>query len=409
MLAHRRIALVGAAAIGLTLAGGGLAAAVSGGGYSPQEQGCTVGADSNANAGTEPGCHNMQILVQDGNGNTYAEAGINQEAQNDNPHGATFAISPDGTATPQGTVTGTGISGGADTNYQPIPPGQCGLFDLVVFPLEAAFGGQPCNLDPTQWSPPDPNSPPTVSVTPQVGTNVTPSNPDPTNVSLYFGADDNLDTGEHDGADGLWGTTNSQNGPSDGGAIVVNWHPLQTTDWVAAVSDPSSAAYTIGTNPVPVADAGFGMCADGVCSSTQTRQRSVYQGGTQGSRDVYNYQGKNWDPSNCSSGSPKDEQSCYDPDGDGETATSGDTDNDGDGTTMDQYRQQEYQNVYAEPGVQVYEDPDPQGSPVGPYPLPAAYVGTCGVVLGGGPMDFSGSGLPTNSAGQLVVSSPANC
>ena len=49
--------------------------------------------------------------------------------------------------------------------------------------------------------------------------------------------------------------------------------------------------------------------------------------------------------------------------------------------------------VYIEPGFQIYEDPDPQGSPgvlslVGipqndPYPLPALYFGTCGAVLGG--------------------------
>ena len=60
--------------------------------------------------------------------------------------------------------------------------------------------------------------------------------------------------------------------------------------------------------------------------------------------------------------------------------------------------------VYAEPGVQVYEDPDPEGSPIGPYPLPAAYAGTCGVVLGGGPITAPASPV-TNSAGQLDVRS----
>jgi hypothetical protein len=77
---------------------------------------------------------------------------------------------------------------------------------------------------------------------------------------------------------------------------------------------------------------------------------------------------------------------------------------------MDWYRQQEASNVYAEPGVTVYEDPDPQGSPVGPqqlYPLPAAYAGTCGVAAGGGLVQAPKSPV-TNSAGQLIVS-PTKC
>jgi hypothetical protein len=86
---------------------------------------------------------------------------------------------------------------------------------------------------------------------------------------------------------------------------------------------------------------------------------------------------------------------------------------------MDDWRKQEAQNVYAEPGVQVYEDPDPQASPLDPvfeagitpqpvlYPIPAAYAGTCGVTAGGGPV--AGSLVPpgtpgTNSAGQVSVS-----
>ena len=70
---------------------------------------------------------------------------------------------------------------------------------------------------------------------------------------------------------------------------------------------------------------------------------------------------------------------------------------------MDEYRAAEAQNVVAQPGVQVYEDPDPQASPIGPYPLPAAYAGTCGVVVGGGDFDFTGA-PSTNSAGQIGAS-----
>ena len=62
--------------------------------------------------------------------------------------------------------------------------------------------------------------------------------------------------------------------------------------------------------------------------------------------------------------------------------------------------------------MQIYEDPDAQGSPFGgaPYPIPAIYVGTCGVIIGGGdvkqsPMPPSQPGAPyINSAGQLVIS-----
>src|SRR5207245_10589407 len=100
----------------------------------------------------------------------------------------------------------------------------------------------------------------------------------PTSAAIDVGADDNLDTGEHDGADGMTTTmtSNSQNGPSDGGAIVVNWHPSDVITWLA---DVMANPLALLTNPVPVADAGFGMCADGICTSTQTRQRTVYHGG----------------------------------------------------------------------------------------------------------------------------------
>src|SRR5436309_1296401 len=86
--------------------------------------------------------------------------------------------------------------------------------------------------------------------------------------------------------------------------------------------------------------------------------------------------------------------------------------------------------VYTEPGIQIYEDPDPQASPgilslVGldqvkqaltgngndPYPLPALYLGTCGLVFGGGaqgdPTRIDGTPL-SNSAGQIVAKTACN-
>jgi hypothetical protein len=235
--------------------------------------------------------------------------------------------------------------------------------------------------------PPDPTNPDT-SVSPGDPTNLV------TGTQLYFGADDNLDNGEHDGVSRLNGTAASANGPSDGGAIVLNWHPGEVQTW-----DP----FTVFTNPVPVADFGMGSCADGLCFSVQTRRRTVYHGTGSGSRNVYDYTSKTWDPYDCSSGDLNGELACH-----GSKAS--------DPQTMDQYRATEAQSVYAEPGVQVYEDPDPQGSPIDPtagpgphpgettlYPLPAAYVGTCGVVAGGGSTLVVPASPVTNGAGQVAI------
>ncbi|MGZ4144103.1 MAG: hypothetical protein ACXVPP_02970, partial [Actinomycetota bacterium] len=63
--------------------------------------------------------------------------------------------------------------------------------------------------------------------------------------------------------------------------------------------------------------------------------------------------------------------------------------------------------VYVEPGVQIHEDPDPQGSPIGGfYPIPAIYIGTCGVIVGGGDLQMPASPF-TNPSGQFVF--PTGC
>ena len=132
----------------------------------------------------------------------------------------------------------------------------------------------------------------------------------------------------------------------------------------------------------------MGSCADGICSSIQTRRTTVYEGGNGNSwRDVYDYSGKQWDPESCSSGDQEGEapESCG-------------------GHSLNWWKNQEASSVYAEPGVQVYEDPDAQSSPIGPYPLPAAYVGTCGVTAGGGQLSAPAGTPGTNSAGQLSAS-----
>ncbi len=183
----------------------------------------------------------------------------------------------------------------------------------------------------------------------------------PSGVHVYFGADDNLDTGEHD-ASPQW-----QNGPSDGGGVHLDATPGLALAWLDGVmaalnGDPS---YLL-THPVPV-DAGYGACADGTCASVQTNRRVVFQGGAGGARDAADYSGVTWDPYNCSSGDQQSQtpQSCG-------------------GHSLRWWNEQQG-TVYAEPGAQVYEDPDAQASPALPvYPIPSAYVGTCGVIAGGG-------------------------
>jgi hypothetical protein len=193
-------------------------------------------------------------------------------------------------------------------------------------------------------------------------------------VRLYFGADDNLDTGEHDSSDQV------NQGPSDGGGIQFNVLPGSLMPWLSALA-AGDVSYLL-THPMPLVDAGAGECADGICSNVQTQQRVAWQGDGKGSRNIANYEGKQWDPDSCAGpdDKPKD---CG-----GQALRAWYAK---DGTT------------YVEPGVTFFEDPDPQGSPIGPYPLPAAYVGTCGVILGGGSAPPAPDSPITNSAHQLVI------
>lgn len=385
----RAVLLTGLSA-GVIAAGGGAAFAVSGGGYSPSKQGCSGAADANNRHGAQKGCHNFQILVQDGSGHTYAQFGVNEEAQGDNPHGVNATVSPDGSAKPTGGDDGSGATLGLDTRYQPFTPDSCGLFDLIFVPIDVATGGGGCTITPSGQTP---GAPSITAVGPSG--NGSYGAPDLTGGSVYLGADDNLDTGEHDSPDGKHGSKSSQDGPSDGGAVLLAWHPLAASGYSADLAALLSGnAAPLAEDPFAVASLSFGSCADGICAETTTTRQSLYQGGggTGDSRNVYDYSKKRWDPYNCSSGSAHDEKQC----GSGGEAKS---------------RQREAKNVYAEPGVQIYEDPDPNGSPALPnqfYPLPAVYVGTCGVVLGGGSITGPANTPVTNGAGQVSVD-PAGC
>lgn len=382
MRSYSRHALTALLAVLFALFSVGIAAAVSGGGYSSSQQDCTMNADAtnagqpHAPANPEKGCHAFKLNVEGANGTRYAEVGIDQMPQGfpstpglfgvgipgspNFPHAGCVAVNTNGTGGGPGTGCGSGKSGlGGSSNFD--------IYDLQHIQLTPSTG-----------------APDLQGLLTAAGEGI----------DVYLGADDNLDAGEHDGVDGNFGTKKSVNGPSDGGAVRAHVTPKN------AGTTPSLS------NPAPVAGAQFGSCADGVCESATTQRYTVYQGDphSKTSRDVANYDGKAWDPYDCSSGDPKSEQACHD-------ATH---------KNMDSYREGEAGNVYAEPGVQVYEDPDPQGSPIDPfyegglygmpmlYPLPGIYAGTCGVIFGGGPVFTVPAGTPmTNSAGQVVI--PTAC
>ncbi len=525
----------------------GVAAAITAGPYDPGQAGCPAYDNASTFNGVYPGCHSLQLLIQDGNGNTYGEAGTDQLPQNgEDYHAGTVMVTPNGDGnvygtqdgTPYGTqaqnsdtaeqgtngcptaseyappdpgqtetdvndnvcpqasqpgVTGPGFGSGFDTNYQPFPGYECGVEDIALYGAEwllyvAGQSSHQCPLAPVRWDGPNtpltyngaqasqpfdptnfaspspnwlngaalewraPSAAPTL--TPWVSTGAPNTNALAlimTGGQVYLAGDDNGDSGEHDGTDGQYSTGNTYNASSDGGAFILAWQPVSgaqtmaswTSLFTEAASEQSAAPLApIAENPVPLANFGGGACADQICAGAYTSQRTLYSGGGgDGSqRDIYNYQepngsSKDWAPYNCNSGSVSSEQACTtQPGSNGTTAndcTQGGGPNDPT-CGMNSYRQQEASNVTSEPGVMVYADPDPEASPVAPLdPLPAAYVGTCGVVLGGGaPAAGQSPSVPavpiltapaptlpsqlapvaaTNSAGQLVLADPTGC
>ena len=296
------------------------ALAVSDGNYDPSKQGCSAHADDSDNPSyTEEGCYSATLQIS-GKSHRYVLVGVPQ--------------TPDGTSANAVEVcldfTGTA---------------KCARFDENGFQ----------QLPDRPGTAPDPES---------------------AELHAYFGADDNLDSGEHDGSEDI------ANGPSDGGSIVANVAPLTAADWVAKVLGGDSQ-YLL-THPLPAGDAGAGGCADGLCVSVQTQRRVAYTAGGKDpeTRDAANYEGHTWDPPTCAGPS--------------------DTKKDCGGHDMSWWHKRG-ETTYVEPGIQIYEDPDPQGSPEGPYPLPALYVGTCGFVAGGGAAPAFPASPITNGAGQLVV------
>lgn len=435
----RRILILLAGSVGLLLAGaGGAAFAVSGGGYSPYQQGCQPGDSDYAtpNNQTYPGCHSAALNVESGgttqgtpndNNTKYAQFGIDQSPIDPNSTGTNteYSLGEPGTSgSPHAFCVGANTDG---TNAAPAPDGappqEQGQAENATNgcgdnPDGAGFGA---NIDYYQYycpialmlgHPCEASSYGTTTYTTDLGNQVAYEPIVQNGVLVYYGMDDNSDNGEHDGlgpysiANEPW-NSGVTNGASDGGAIMLVIDPMRAGD------TPSQ------TNPEGLANASTGACADGICAEGTTQQQTVYQGcgapdsygnapcdaGTPQNSNVYDYApGGNPanDPSvnsqsaDCNSGDPNttSQQAC------------------GQGG-MNAYRSATPANVNAEPGVQVYSDPDPQRSPAAPapfWPTPGLYVGTCGVYAGSPATTGSTPTPVSNQAGQIAIDpNPSVC
>jgi hypothetical protein len=342
--------------------------------------------------------------------------------QSGSPHAGCLSANTDGTggrSAPAGTAPESPSKAESQRTYgcgnNPQGTGFALTYDYYPYYCPAAArlakGGYPYSCEQVPGGDQGSNS-----FTPDTGHRQNLSEVATQGLLVYYGMDDNLDNGEHDGEGPGTSplTSGAINGPSDGGGIMV------------AVTPQSATAAPSPTRPEGLVNASTGFCADGNCAAATTEQQTVYQGcnantgenqaqdrcsganGPNSSRDVYNYDGKQWDPYNCNSGGIQGQKTPQ-PDSPAKCDTSA-TNRSPSGSSnssggMDYWRQQEAHNVNTEPGVQEYEDPDSEGSPATPvYPNPAVYAGTCGVVAGGGVAPAAPASPVTNKAGQVDVS-----
>lgn len=339
-----RVVVAQVIAVGAVLAVSGVAAAISGGDYSPDRMDSTPGAEAYDKTGAEYGCHNLKINA--GSGDTrYAEFGIDQTPVDEYAHAFCAAANTGGTNGGVGTECGDG-----NGSKRGIGAHVIGDINDRTLVQKLTLGG--------------------------VHRTYTLPNIAANGFDVEFAADDNLSGGEHDGVDGRkeTGTDGLQDGPSDGGSIGVHFRPLHQDEL------PNRH------NPLPVLMFEAGSCADGICEDVTTHEHEVHTGGADKDRDAANYDGKEWDPFECDGASLEGEQSCDSGRKDG-PKTHKDWDN-------------QEGRVHAQPGVQIYEDPDSAGSPLDPlaelmnalgvgdggtplYPLPGFYLGSCGVILNG--------------------------
>src|SRR5205823_5271417 len=149
---------------------------------------------------------------------------------------------------------------------------------------------------------------------------------------------------------------------SDGGAINLSLTPQN------GGNTPSA------TNPEGLANGSFGACADGICFGAATQQTTVFQG-----CNADNLSGKDAKEDACSKGetqndnvyennAPASTKESPDCNGGGpdssETACYKNQDGSKNKDGADGYRQQTPHNMNMEPGVQTFQDPDPNRSPI---------------------------------------------
>ncbi|HUC38386.1 MAG TPA: hypothetical protein VMR97_14840 [Acidimicrobiales bacterium] len=416
----------------------GVALAASGGGFNPDQQDCPWNADAwnSPNGYVPPGCHDFAANVESGgttNGDTnsnntrYAEFGVDQspnESNNpsfgfeenygdpgtyDSPHSGCVSANTDGTGGGTGKGCGNNPKGAgfsATYDYYQLYCPIAGLLPFASTPQPVA--GSPALYKCASDQPVGQNT-----ITPDTGTDNALSTILSKGVIVYVGAFDNLDNGEHDGFSSKNNTNGAINGPSDGGAMTLSVIGPESifqylTSLVGSKPSPSQ--------PEGVANASVGLCADSICTETTTQQQTVYYGcysssnpststwthngvdgatnpqnksaadkcapGTAKTGNVYenNSPASTKEPYGCSGGGPdSSETACY--------KNQNGSPNPGGANA---YRSGTPQQMNAEPGVQTYQDPDPQRSPALPFGTPGLYAGTCGVYAN----DGGGGGAP---------------
>lgn len=188
----------------------------------------------------------------------------------------------------------------------------------------------------------------------------------PKELHVFVGADDNLESGEHDGIPETncepdpndpnqqicYDNRDLANGPSDGGMIRVDLTP-NTEDPSANVNPSNPDALLVG------AYAGAGFCVDGICGNAVSSERRVYDGGQEGR--VY------LDDATADDYKDTDDYCSYDNEHN---------------CVRDVHDQQ--QDFYSRPGINFYADPDPQDSSLGPFDGSTnTHIGTGGVKIFG--------------------------
>ena len=159
----------------LIVLGAASAQAASDGYYDPSRMLCTEYSDTTG-AGAVRGCYNAIIEVADASGHVYFGAGARQVDLDDQP-AQTFDV---------------WVDPGLGLKY---------TYTVSRSPAGITFG----TASPS-----------------------TPGHPEQ-GVFVYFGADDNLENGEHDGSPLM------HNGPSDGGGISIDIRPDAAAAWVSAL------------------------------------------------------------------------------------------------------------------------------------------------------------------------------